>query len=451
MPLWSLAVPSRPDTHYGFQGVNWELSEVRGGKMAGLQRRLSQPPGFPEEKHGKYRLDELNAFRVAKHLVIFRPDADAVAEVMTKARAAIPGLAATEDVLRVIRFNPDCFFAVSRRSRFDPHNPKGEGFIAMLPLNTIGLQLLAIDALNASSPNVKFLAKPGERAEAIYWWGVFAPGPLAAGMALFMQQLAEQQYAGLDIYARPVTPEGRNFLQVLGFSEGADIGKEHALHLWKFRRAAERPLYDSYVTGKGKREIGVTVARSFEDLMRVAAIRNAVYIGEQECPYDEEYDGNDLSATHLLAYIGDEPVGCLRLRFFAGFAKFERMAIRKEFRKSRAAIQLARAGFAFCQKKGYGRILGHVQEQLVPFWSRFGFRMKPDTKRFVFSDVEYVEIVALVEPDADAVTADADPYLLIRPEGRWDVPGILERSAERPLSPDTAARKVRPSRAAGRR
>ena len=67
--------------------------------------------------------------------------------------------------------------------------------------------------------------------------------------------------------------------------------------------------------------------------MRVAAIRNSVYIGEQECPYEEEYDGNDLSATHLLAYIGDEPVGCLRLRFFADFAKFERIAIRKEFRK----------------------------------------------------------------------------------------------------------------------
>ena len=82
-----------------------------------------------------------------------------------------------------------------------------------------------------------------------------------------------------------------------------------------------------------KTAIGITVARTFEDLMRVAAIRNAVYIGEQECPYEEEYDGNDLSATHLLAYIGDEPVGCLRLRFFADFAKFERMAIRKEFRK----------------------------------------------------------------------------------------------------------------------
>jgi len=399
--------------------------------MAGLQRKLTQPAGPRDDKHGKHRLDALDAVRIAKNLVMFRPDASVVRDVMARARLSIPGLAATEDVLRVISHNPDCFFAVSRRSKFDPHHPTGEGFIAMLPLNKIGLQLLAIDALGANSPNVKFLAKPGEKPQAIYWWGIFAPGPLAGAMALFMQHVAGELYAGLDIYARPVTPDGRNFLEILGFSEGADIGGEQAPHLWKFRRTVERPLYDTYTPGSRKNEIGITVARTFEDLMRVAAIRNAVYIGEQECPYDEEYDGNDLSATHLLAYIGDEPVGCLRLRFFAGFAKFERMAIRKEFRKSRAAIQLARAGFKLCQKKGYRRVCGHIQERLITFWSRFGFRVKPDTKRFVFSDFEYVEIIADIEPDPAAITIDDNPYVLIRPEGRWDIPGVLERSAER--------------------
>ena len=175
--------------------------------------------------------------------------------------------------------------------------------------------------------------------------------------------------------------------------------------------------------------------------MRVAAIRNSVYVGEQECPFDEEYDGNDLSATHLLAFIGDEPVGCLRLRFFADFAKFERMAIRKEFRRSLAAIQLARAGFKLCQKKGYARVYGHVQEKLVPFWSRFGFRMRENTRRFTFSDFEYVEIVADIERDPAAVTLEADPYVLIRPEGRWHVPGILERSAARPASKSPVGKK----------
>jgi predicted GNAT family N-acyltransferase len=234
---------------------------------------------------------------------------------------------------------------------------------------------------------------------------------------------------------------GVRFNEVLGLTRGVTVATIEAPNVWIFPRIIPRPLYDTYTPGQGRSDIGITVARNFEDLMRVVAIRNAVYIGEQECPYSEEYDGNDLSASHLLAYIGDEPVGCLRLRFFAGFAKFERMAIRKEFRKSRAAIQLARAGFAFCQKKGYSRVLGHIQEPLLPFWSRFGFRKKPDSKRFVFSDFEYIEIVAEIVPDSDAITADADPYVLIRPEGQWHTQGVLEQSSGRPAHQDHPAWK----------
>ncbi len=175
--------------------------------------------------------------------------------------------------------------------------------------------------------------------------------------------------------------------------------------------------------------------------MRVAAVRNSVYIGEQECPYDEEYDGNDLAATHLLAYIGDEPVGCLRLRFFADFAKFERVAIRKEFRNSRAAIQLVQAGLKICQKKGYRRVIGHAQTRLANFWTRFGFRPLEGRQRFIFSDYEYIEMVAELEREPDALTLDTDPYVLIRPEGRWHVPGILERSIARAATTPSVVRK----------
>jgi len=188
------------------------------------------------------------------------------------------------------------------------------------------------------------------------------------------------------------------------------------------------------VPGAAPGTIGVTVARTMEDLARVITIRSAVYIGEQECPYDEEYDGNDLSATHLLAYVGDEPVGCLRVRFFAGFAKIERLAVRKEFRKTRAAFQLVRAGFKLCQKKGYSKVYGHSQVRLVNFWSRFGFRIPENARYFVFSDFDYVEIVADIEPDPDAVAIGGDPYLVIRPEGRWHRPGILEQSAARSVT-----------------
>jgi predicted GNAT family N-acyltransferase len=246
-----------------------------------------------------------------------------------------------------------------------------------------------------------------------------------------MEKMSSPQYAGINLYSRPNTEAGRRYNEVLGARPGVTIAGIHAPNVWVFPRVPVRPLYDSYVPSSGKKDIGITVARTFDDLMRVAAVRNSVYIGEQKCPYDEEYDGNDLSATHLLAYIGDEPVGCMRLRFFADFAKFERVAIRPEFRKSRAAIQLVQAGLKFCQKKGYRKVLGHAQTRLTSFWTRFGFRPLEGRSHFVFSDYDYIEMVAELERDPDAVALGTDPYLMIRPEGRWHVPGVLESSTTR--------------------
>ena len=96
--------------------------------------------------------------------------------------------------------------------------------------------------------------------------------------------------------------------------------------------------------------------------MRVTSIRSAVYMSEQECPYDEEFDGNDFSATHLIGYVGNEPAGCLRVRYFADFAKIERLAVRKEFRKTRLAFQIVRAGIELCRAKGYRQALRPLAE-----------------------------------------------------------------------------------------
>lgn len=413
------------------------LKTLRTGMPQSRKRLTDEEP----TRAGKHRLDQMNPAKVAKHLVMFQPTEQGVADILAKARLSIPGIAETEEVLKVVHFNPICILGLCRKSKFNHEEQVAEGFIGVLPLNALGLQLLALDSFNARSPDLRLLAKPDERPAGLYMWAVFAPGPLAAGMALFMEKISSPQYAGIDLYSRPNTEAGRKYNEVLGAIPGVTIDGIEAPNIWSFHRALRAPLYDSYVPHSGKKDIGITVARTFDDLMRVAAIRNAVYIGEQECPFDEEYDGNDLAGTHLLAFIGDEPVGCLRLRFFADFAKFERMAIRKEFRKSRAAIQLARAGFAFCRKKGYRRVYGHIQERLVGFWSRFGFRVRENSRRFVFSDFEYIEIVADIERDPQALTLDADPYVLIRPEGRWDRPGTLEKSASRAVTSPSIVQK----------
>ena len=420
--------------------VSEELRISPAGAMARPQEKL-MARNAAAEKHGKYKLDELNPARVARNLVLFKPSEKALVEIMAKARLSIPGLAQTADVLHVMSHNSDSVFAIARKNKFDEADPHAEGFIAMLPLNKLGAELLALDAFETSKPNVKFLAKPGERPEAIYWWAVFAPGSLAAGMALFMQKINSDPYAGLDVYARPVTPEGRKFLQVLGFKEGAHLGDTLAPHLWIFRRRPNAPLYDSYVPDMAPGRLGITVARNLEDLGRIIALRSAVYIGEQECPYEEEFDGNDLAATHLLAYMGDEPAGGLRVRFFADFAKLERLVVRKEFRKTRAAFQLVNAALDLCRKKGYRRAYGHSQTRLVNFWGRFGFRTFDGAQSLVFSDFDYVELAADLEPDSGAVRIGGDPYLIIRPEGRWHEKGVLERSASRPVTSPSIVEK----------
>lgn len=402
--------------------------------MARAQKTDEQSQSSRQFQHGKHRLDALDPERVGRHLVMFQPTDIGVEHLMIKAHQAIPGLANTADVLEVFRHNRDGILAFARKSRFNPAAPEGEAMIAMLLLNKLGAQHLALGTINAAKPDLRLIAGPGERPAAVYLWAVFAPGPLAASMALMMQKLSSAQFDGVDIYARPRTADGIRFSEVLGFTKGTVIEGLDASDVWVFPRRVAPPLYDSYQPGAAPGEIGVTIARTFEDLNRVVAIRSAVYIGEQECPYDEEYDGNDLAATHLLAYIGDEPVGCLRIRYFADFAKIERLAIRKEFRKTRAAFQLVRAGFKLCGAKGYTKVYGHSQTRLVNFWSRFGFRVPENARHFVFSDFDYVEIVADIPRDPQAVTLQADPYTIIRPEGRWHKPGILEKSAARAVT-----------------
>ena len=155
------------------------------------------------DRFGKYKIDELDASRVAKHLVLFRPTAQVVEQLMARARLAIPGLAATADVQRVVRHNPDCLFAVARKSKFNPDAPTGEGFFAMLPLNALGLQLLALDALNTRSPDVRFIAKPGERPAGIYMWCVLAPGALAAGWRSLWNKLLHPNIPALPCIIVP--------------------------------------------------------------------------------------------------------------------------------------------------------------------------------------------------------------------------------------------------------
>lgn len=388
-----------------------------------------------KSEKAKHELGSMDSAKYAKHLVLFRATASMLDHLVGLAKDHIPGMAGPEIVGKVLAHNPDCVWAIAHKSKFDASAPLGEGFIAMLPLTAKGMHRLAIKSFNGADPDITLIAKPGERPAGLYMWGTYAPGALAGAISLFMDEMASAPYDGVNLYSRPNTPEGLRYNQALGLRPGPEIRGVLAPHLYEYVRAPRRtPLYDTVRSGANAEGLSVVVARSFDDLMRVVSIRSAVYIGEQECPYDEEYDGNDMSGTHLLGFVGNEPAGCIRVRFFAEFAKIERLAVRKEFRNTRLAIQLARASIELARMKGYRVLYSHVQKHMIGFNARFGFKVLEGRPEFVFSDFDYVEMVAHVEPHPDAITLDAGPYKVIRPEGRWHVPGILEASAVREVS-----------------
>ena len=175
--------------------------------------------------------------------------------------------------------------------------------------------------------------------------------------------------------------------------------------------------------------VAVKVADGMEDLMQAFVVRAVVFVGEQSCAYAEEYDGNDMTCTHIVATVDGEPAGTMRLRYFGSFAKTERIAVRREYRSLGVAHEMMLFTIAFCRRKGFARLYGHAQERLVPLWGRYGFKRCGDN--FQFSDHSYVPIVCELEPDPDALGIESDDLVLIRPESVWDQPGILDRSASR--------------------
>ena len=108
--------------------------------------------------------------------------------------------------------------------------------------------------------------------------------------------------------------------------------------------------------------------------------------------------------------------------------------MRHQFRRSRVSFKLVQASVDYVKRKGFRKIYGQAQDRLVDFWAHFGAKPLGHNRKITFSDFSYTEMVLDIEPGADAITLDSDPYVIIRPEGDWDRPGVLDISAGRAVT-----------------
>jgi hypothetical protein len=86
---------------------------------------------------------------------------------------------------------------------------------------------------------------------------------------------------------------------------------------------------------------------------------------------------------------------------------------------------------ALAAAKGYQLMLAHIEPELQDYWREQGFHPRTGRPSFHFSDRAYIEVLAEFECPADALTLDSAPMVLVRPEGNWAKPGVLDHSARR--------------------
>lgn len=344
-------------------------------------------------------------------------DWSTIEKLLIRARQTLE-LAPNEVIQSLLKKNPN-LMRVSA-PKHDQRQP--DGFFAYLPVNETGIRMLVTGRFDGRAPLPEWIVGADEEPKAIYIWLVHLPSTFGRSMGMVANLFDSLTDDCCPVFSHSINETSRRLSDGMGFMPAQEFYPDCKPGLMVAFPRSDVP--------QPKRPVRAThIARTVEDIVKVFAVRSATYLAEQFCFFSEEFDGNDFSATHFLGTIDGDPAGCIRIRFFADFAKIERLAVRYEYRNSRLAYDLAKAAIKFCQDKGYRRIVGHSRSDLVRFWGSFGCKVREDRPPFSFANVMYREIILELPPSETAIDHNVDPLVLIRPEGDWDRPGPLDLSA----------------------
>lgn len=108
------------------------------------------------------------------------------------------------------------------------------------------------------------------------------------------------------------------------------------------------------------------------------ALREQVFIGEQQVPYEDEHDGKDEQATHIVSVQNNEVVGVLRILWLPEHAKIGRFAVAKAARNQGVGSRLFHTALTYIGRQDQERIMLEAQIDRVGFYEDFGFEAYGD-------------------------------------------------------------------------
>ena len=136
-------------------------------------------------------------------------------------------------------------------------------------------------------------------------------------------------------------------------------------------------------------QIEVKKVSNKEELEHVFAIRREVFVDEQNCPPELEWEYEEES-VHFLGTVNGEPAGASRWRKTDKGYKLERFAVLKEFR----GIGMGQALVGTVLKdlpQDASYVYLHAQLDAMPLYAKFGFKKAGD--QFEEAGIQHFKMV----------------------------------------------------------
>ncbi|MBW4543163.1 MAG: GNAT family N-acetyltransferase [Symplocastrum torsivum CPER-KK1] len=121
-------------------------------------------------------------------------------------------------------------------------------------------------------------------------------------------------------------------------------------------------------------QISLELVNYTDKISEIKPIRIQVFQVEQGVDPALEFDGLDETAEHILAYLDNQPVGTLRIRYLDNqLAKIERLAVLSAARGQGIGRKLTEKAIEVIEQKEISKVMIHAQEYAKGLYEKLGF------------------------------------------------------------------------------
>ena len=124
------------------------------------------------------------------------------------------------------------------------------------------------------------------------------------------------------------------------------------------------------------------------DRSQLEPVRRAVFVEEQGVPAEIEMDGQDGDCRHLLALLGEEVVGTVRL---LPDGRIGRLAVLKDYRGRGYGRELILAMLQVARDAALPQVYLHAQCHALGFYTELGFT--PEGDEFEEAGIDHINMI----------------------------------------------------------